>query len=201
MEELATALEAEQLLLETRLQAALDHGANLGVGFHGELVEQEPVAAGEEGSGGLLRVACAGLRQQVGGPRDEGGPLRLQGDEEVGVVGGFEGEREAYSGAGCVGTGGGLDHGADHVDEIVGRADIPGGRDGSLLISEVLHDAGEQRRPGAEPVGGGPFGQAGAGVDAGVGQGADPVLAYLFDGRVEGALPGDRHHVTVALLL
>lgn len=181
------------------MYAALDDGADLDAGFHGELVEKKSVAAGEEGPGRLLRVESADLRQEVGGPRDERGPLRLQGDEEVGVVGGFEGEGEAYSGAGCLWAGGSLDQGTDHLDEIVGSGDVPGGCDGSLLVSEVLHDAGEQRGPGAEPVRGGPFGQAGPGVDAGMREGADPVLADLLDGRAQGAVLGARHAVSVTL--
>ena len=181
------------------MYAALDDGADLGAGFHRELVEQQSVAAGEEGPGRLVRVESTDLRQEVGGPRDERGPLRLQGDEEVRVVGSFEGESEAHSGAGRLWAGGSLDHGADHLDEIVGSGDVPGGCDGSLLVSDVLHDSGEQRGPGAEPVRGGPCRQAGPGVDAGMREGADPVLADLLDGRAQGAVPGARHALTVTL--
>lgn len=181
------------------MYAALDDGADLSAGFHGELVEEKSVAAGEEGSGRLVRLASADLRQEVGGPRDECGALRLQGDDKVGVVGSFEGESEAHSGACRLWAGGSLDQGTDHLDEIVGSGDLPRGCDGSLLVSEVLHDPGEQRGPGAEPVRGGPFGQSGPGVDAGMREGADPVLADLFDGRAQGAVPGARHAVTVTL--
>lgn len=168
--------------LEASPYAALDHGANLGVGFHGELVEEESVAAGEERSGRLLGVLSADLRQKIGGPIDEDAPLHLQREEEVGAVGRFEREGQPDPGSSCLGTGGNLDQSTDQLDQIVGSGDVPGRRHGSLLVSEVLNDAGEQRSPAAEPIRGGPLRQAGPGVDTRMCQSADPVVADLLDG-------------------
>lgn len=179
--------------------AALDHRADLGVGFHGELVEEESVTAGEERSGGLMRVISPDLRQEIGGPLHEGRPFHLQRDEEIRMVGRFEREGQPDPGAGCLGTGGNLDQSANQLDKIVGSGDVPGRRDGSLLFGEVLDDTGQQRSPGAEPVRGGPLRQAGPDIHACMCQSADPVVADLLDGSAQSTVLGAGHTATLTL--